>query len=158
MLTREDIPQVAYDLWSKFLKNIDEDIELFEGEISQSDSINKTIYFDFLEYPFKSSDEQLQMEILRERNIKIDVSLPTFIMLHELGHIMTINKLEKKEKYLNEYDKKVSKISKIYNKRDKLNAYKNLTLERLADEYAYQIYKEKYMTVKHIDKTILSLL
>lgn len=90
---------------------------------------------------------------------KVDVSMGTFAILHELGHCLTAPSYEDLDKEHEAYNYKQVKI--ILQKLDpykEMKEYRKIRLERDADLTAYAIYKKNRKLIKEYDKKLLQVL
>lgn len=142
----------------KFVKSVDKDVKVvFHDGNMESDSLNSTIYINIDEYLYEHDDEQLHLNVLKGNNMFIDVLLPTFIILHEVGHVVSSRKYKTK-RIFDQYEKQVDSLVKRYEGIELLKKYKSLKVEKDADEYAYNYYLHNYKKVKAFDEKIKSII
>lgn len=143
----------------KFIHEIDPTIRVvFHEDEMECDPIRKIVYINKDEFLYVYDDEKIHKEVLREKGMIIDIIIPTFILLHEIGHIKSIENYKTKKGLMRQYDKQISKYHIELLSLEDLRKYKQLRLEKLADEYAYNYYLHHYEYVKQFNKNILSLL
>lgn len=147
------------DLIGKFIKEIDPTIRtVFHDGKMESAPIQRIVFINIDEFLYVYDDEKLHKQVLKEKGMLLDIELPIFILLHEIGHIKSIENYKTKRALLRQYENQVRftcpKISTI----DDLRKYKNIKLEKMADDYAYNFYLHNYNFVKELNKQILDLL
>ena len=95
---------------------------------------------------------------MRENGLVIDIMLPTYILLHEIGHIKMYRTYKRKKRLELAYERNMEYIVANYQGLERLRRYKALKLERDADKFAYYYYLHNYDMIKSFDKKIKSLL
>jgi outer membrane protein assembly factor BamD (BamD/ComL family) len=78
----------------------------------------------------------------------------TYAILHELGHIFSKMEIKNFYKTINAYVNGTNRVSKIKNEKVRFYKYRNLRLEKLADKYAYLIYKNFENQIIKFDKKL----
>jgi hypothetical protein len=142
----------------RFIKSVDKNVDVvFHDGHMESDSLNSTIYINIDEYLYEHDDEQDHLNVLKQNNMLIDVLLPTFIILHEVGHVVSSRKYKTKRMF-DQYEKQVDSLVKQYKGLELLKKYKSLKVEKDADEYAYNYYLHNYEKVKAFDNKIKSII
>jgi hypothetical protein len=97
-------------------------------------------------------------EIYKKRKFKIDISMRTFSILHELGHIMSLFCYKKISTALTFYEKGARKLyEEDLTPKQHFLKYRELKLERLADDFAYLVYRNYKNKVIELDKQLKSL-
>jgi hypothetical protein len=71
----------------------------------------------------------------------IKVSMETYAVLHELGHILSKMEIENLDESVNNYLQQQTELKDTDNQKQNFFDYRNLPLEKLADKYAYIVYK-----------------
>lgn len=84
----------------------------------------------------------------------IKVHMGTYAIFHELGHILSKMEINDLDKTLNAYVNGSNKVGKIKNDKLRFYKYRNLRLEKLADKYAYIIYKNFENKIIKFDKKL----
>jgi len=145
------------ELLNQFAHSINDNIEVVEGMLFESDMIQRTVFVDLDN--LHAEDDEVHLQVMREMGYLIDINLYTYSFLHEIGHIMTSNKYSQIVPILRSYIKRVEKLEDLDAEPVEIaRVYKRLQLERDADEFAYQYYLHNYEAVKQLDKEILKLL
>jgi hypothetical protein len=143
----------------KFIYQIDKNIRVvFHDDEMESASLEKTVFMNVDEFIYKFDNEDLHIRIMKEKGMLIDILLPTFILLHEIGHCKTINRYVSPLGKLRQFETKRDNLIKNLNGYELLKTYKYLDLEKDADEYAYNFYLHNYTFVKKFDKEIRAML
>lgn len=144
-------------LLNKFARSIDADIKVLEGYITESDIIGKEVFVDLNN--LHAEDDEVHLQAMRELGYLIDINLYTYSFLHEIGHIMSASKYYQILPFLRSYMKKVERLEvSDLEPLPMAREYKQLQLERDADEYAYQYFLHNYEKVKELDSEITKLL
>jgi hypothetical protein len=97
----------------------------------------------------------------QKNQYNIKVSIATFMLFHEIGHLLSAENLTSLElkTELAEYHKKTAIIQKMsISSYDKLVVYKNLYLEKIADKLGYEYYKKYEKEAIEFDKKIPALI
>jgi hypothetical protein len=90
---------------------------------------------------------------------RVDVSMGTFAILHELGHCLTAPSYQDLDKEMNTYNHKQYKLNaKKLDPYNEMKEYRKIKLERDADLTAYAIYKANRKLIKQYDKKLLETL
>jgi hypothetical protein len=143
----------------RLVRAIDKNIGVvFHEENMESESQNKRIFINVDEFGYVFDDEADHLQVMRENGLLLDIMLPTYILLHEIGHVKMYEHYANPRKLNYEYEKNMDYIVKNYRGLDRLRLYKALKLERDADRYAYDYYLHNYEKVKAFDKKIRSLI
>ena len=144
-------------LLNRFARGIDAEIKVLEGYVTESDIMNKEIFVDLQN--LHSEDDAVHLQAMRELGYLIDINLYTYSFLHEIGHLMSASKYSQFVPFLRSYAKKVEKLEDSeLEPLEMARKYKQLQLEKDADEYAYQYFLHNYEKVKDLDAEILKLL
>jgi hypothetical protein len=140
----------------RFVRSIEPSIKVvFHDGAWESDIIGKQVFVNIDDFFFSFTDENEHLEIMRENGFVVDVMLPTYILLHEVGHIMSAKNYKRSPMLmLDEYEKSVNGLVKHFRGLELLRKYKALKLERDADRYAYDYYIHNYKKVKALDSAI----
>lgn len=131
----------------KYLKAIGfGDVKVGKGKDTFADMMNAKIYIDINWYDKKNKELKVYSQAIknyydRKLNHKIKISMATYTIFHELGHLVSMKDYENKNfnKAYGQYTKGVKKI-KTKSIQKSVNQYRNLKMEKLADKYAYAIY------------------
>lgn len=149
-------------LLKDFLKDIGiTKVRVRNGKNTECDMGNNIIYFD--KNWFNAKDELKEIEkslidIYKQKNFDIKISLATFGFFHELGHLASKVELKNVDRSLISYAKQVEKITKKNDSNDNLmREYRKLKLEKLADKYGYSIYKTFESKAIKLDKALKSV-
>jgi hypothetical protein len=141
----------------RFVRSVEPSIQVvFHDGPMESDSLNKRIYINTDEFIYTFSDEVDHKAVMKENGLVIDIMLPTYILLHEIGHVVSFKKYNTSH-LLEQYEKAVDGLVKQFKGLELLRKYKALKLEREADKYAYSYYIHNYAKVKALDTAILEL-
>lgn len=98
-------------------------------------------------------------KLYKEYGWKIKVSMGTFAILHELGHVVSKPLYKDLDSELNAYTHKSIKIlQKRLGMYEEMKAYRKIRLERDADRIAYKIYKDNKDIVIKYDKQLKELM
>lgn len=144
-------------LLNRFARSIDADIKVVEGYINESDIISKEVFVDL--HNLQAEDNDVHLQVMRELGYLIDINLYTYSFLHEIGHIMSASKYEQIIPFLRSYIKRVERLEvSDLEPLEMARKYKELQLEKDADEYAYQYFLHNYEKVKELDSEIIKLL
>jgi hypothetical protein len=142
-----------------FVRSIDPSISVeFHDGSMESESINKRIFINIDEFLYTYDDEPDHIQVMKENGFVIDIMLPTYILLHEIGHVKMRERYKNPSALEQQYDYQVNKIVSNYQGLDRLRRYKALKLERDADKYAYDYYLHNYDKVKVFDDIIKKLM
>jgi hypothetical protein len=123
-----------------------------QGE-NACDMKRKVIYLDLQEI-VKNPDHKVGMTY----HFKNQVGLVAFTLLHELGHIQTAHKVKNLDSALDTYSVYVDKLTNsdmVY--KNIAKSYSRLTLEKLANEWAYYFAKDEYDKVLKLKYDLLQL-
>lgn len=151
--------RILKDLIRKFIKEIDPTIRtVFHDDKMESTPIQRIVFINIDEFLYVYDDEKLHKQVLKEKGMLLDIELPIFILLHEIGHIKSIENYKTKRALLRQYENQVRLTCPKILTVDDLRKYKNIKLEKMADDYAYNFYLHNYNFVKEFDKQILDLL
>ena len=131
----------------KYLKEIGfGDVRVGKSKDTFADMMNGKIYVDINWYDKKNKELKVYSQAIKnyydkKLNHKIKISMATYTIFHELGHLISIKDYENKNfnKAYGQYTKGVKKI-KTNSIQKGVNQYRNLKMEKLADKYAYAIY------------------
>jgi ABC-type proline/glycine betaine transport system ATPase subunit len=143
----------------RLVRAIDREISVvFHDGSMESESVNKRIYINVDEFAFVYDDEPDHIQVMKENGFVIDIMLPTYILLHEIGHVKMYERYQNPRKLDYEYEKNMDYIVKNYQGLERLRLYKALKLERDADMFAYSYYLHNYDKVKAFDNKVKDLL
>lgn len=93
-------------------------------------------------------------------NFKIEVDVATFVILHEIGHILTLSHLSPLElnQYLWDYNRKCYELQQLATEKQRVKAYRNIAVEKMADTKAYELYNTYTKEIKEFDKKMVELI
>jgi hypothetical protein len=121
-------------------------IRVLKSKKTEADMLNDTISFSTQWYNSKNKELKEIDKVLRKYykeklGHKIKISMATYGIFHELGHLISLKDYEGKNfnKAYASYQVGVENITTKSTKK-MMYQYRNLKLERLADKYAYAIY------------------
>jgi Zn-dependent peptidase ImmA (M78 family) len=143
----------------QYLKQIGFDnVRVRKANETECDMLNGIIYFDKKWYDKKNKTLQAHDKVFQEYyakklNHKIKISMATYGLFHELGHLISMKDYEGKN-FNKAFARYVVGIRKIKTKslKKSLYQYRNLKMERLADKYAYAIYLLNEKSAIEFDK------
>jgi hypothetical protein len=124
---------------------------------SESDMYNGIIYYNL--NATGNLYENILKTIYKEKNHDIKISMDTYAFFHELGHILSTKEIGELDDEMNAYEIEVEKL-KNDNKlslEKVMVKYRNLKLEKLADKYAYEFYKQYENLAIKLDKQLEAL-
>lgn len=121
-------------------------VRVIKYNITQADMVNNTIMFSTQWYNSKNK-ELVECDKILEKYYKnklkhdIKISMATYTIFHELGHLISMKDFEGKNFY-RVHGQYVRYMNAIKGNSPKaiMYKYRNLQLEKLADKYAYAIY------------------
>jgi hypothetical protein len=138
-------------------------IRVLKGKNTQADMLNDTIQFSVAWYDKSNKELALTDKILKDYYAKklkhdIKISMATYGLFHELGHLISMKDYEGKSfnKAYAQYQVGIRKI-KTKSPKKEMYAYRNLKLERLADKYAYAIYSLHEQSAIEFDKKMIKM-
>jgi hypothetical protein len=143
----------------QYLKEIGfENVRVLKGKNTQADMLNNKIQFSTQWYNSKNKELKQVDKILKvyyKNKLKHDIkiSMPTYTIFHELGHLISLKDYEGKN-FNQAYAQYQIGVNKIKSKSEKIIMYKyrNLKMEKLADKYAYAIYLLNEKSAIEFDK------
>lgn len=143
----------------RLVRQVDPTISVnFHNGNMESESVNNKIFINVDEFLYTYDDEPDHLQVMRENGLVIDIMLPTYILLHEIGHIKMYRTYKRKKRLELAYERNMEYIVANYQGLERLRRYKALKLERDADRFAYYYYLHNYDMIKSFDKKIKSLL
>jgi hypothetical protein len=107
---------------------------------TQADMGNNIIYFNPKDFQDKDFTKIVK-DYYKSIGHKIKIHMGTYAILHELGHILSKMEIKNLDKRLDAYVKGQNNLPKRANDKVRFYKYRNLYIEKLADKYAYIIYK-----------------
>lgn len=135
-----------------FVRSIDPSIQvMFHDGAMESEAQNKRIFINVDEFLYVFDDEPDHIQVMKEKGYIIDIMLPTYILLHEIGHVKMFEQYPNRAVLNRQYEIEVDRVVKKYEGIERLRQYKNLKLERDADKFAYNYYLHNYEKVKKFD-------
>lgn len=138
-------------------------IKIHPGKIMSADMENQKIFLD-TEWFDKNNENaktsyKAVKKLYKSYGWKVDVSMGTFAVLHELGHCLTAPSYEDLDKEMETYDYKQVKLAiKKLDPYKEMKEYRQIRIERDADLTAYAIYKANRKLIKEYDKKLLQVL
>ena len=121
-------------------------VRVLKNKETQCDMLNGIIYFDKNWYDKKNKNLQAHDKVFKEYyakklNHKIKISMATYGLFHELGHLVSMKDYEGKD-FNKAFARYIVGMKKIKTKsiKKQVYQYRSLKMERLADKYAYAIY------------------
>lgn len=141
-----------------YLASIGFNVRVLKGKDTQADMRNDTIQFSTQWYNSKNKelvecDKILKKYYKNKLKHDIKISMATYSIFHELGHLISMKDFEGKN-FNRVYAQYRIGVNKIKSKSEKITMYKyrNLQLEKLADKYAYAIYLLNEKSAIEFDK------
>jgi hypothetical protein len=109
---------------------------------TQCDMTQNIIFFNKNDFQDKKFNRIIKSyyNTIGQKDIKI--SMGTYAILHELGHILSKMEIKNFDKTFNAYIKGQNRLPKLASDKVRFYKYRNLRLEKLADKYAYIVYKK----------------
>jgi hypothetical protein len=136
-------------------------VRVLKSKNTQADMLNNTIQFavewyDESNKELVKSDKILKNYYAKKLKHDIKISMATYGLFHELGHLVSLKDYEGKNfnKAFAQYQVGIKKI-KTNSDRKLMYQYRNLKLERLADKYAYAIYLLNENSAIEFDKKMI---
>lgn len=133
-------------------------VRVVKSQNTQAQMLNNTIEFSTQWYNSKNKETKKIDKILKgyyknKLNHDIKISMATYTIFHELGHLISLKDYQGKN-FNQAYAQYIIGMNKIKNKSEKITMYKyrNLKIEKLADKYAYAIYLLNENTALAFDK------
>lgn len=133
-------------------------VRVVKSKNTQAQMLNNTIEFSSQWYNSKNKelvecDKILKKYYKNKLKHDIKISMATYSIFHELGHLISMKDFEGKN-FNRVYAQYRIGVNKIKSKSEKITMYKyrNLQLEKLADKYAYAIYLLNENTAIAFDK------
>lgn len=131
------------------------------GNFECSASIpQKTIFIPTYWFYDNHNNEVMEWakEMYSNRKFDIKISMTTFAMFHELGHIASRSYYKNLNLALVLYTKSIVKLSlKWLPEKEHFLEYRKLKMEKLADNYGYLIYKTNENLAIELDKELTAL-
>lgn len=138
-------------------------IKVHPSSVMSADMENQKIFLD-TEWFDKNNEEaktsyKAVKKLYKSYGWKVDVSMGTFAVLHELGHCLTAPSYDDLDKEMDAYThKKVKLAIKRLDPYKEMKEYRKIRIERDADLTAYAIYKANRKLIKEYDKKLLQVL
>jgi|688.fasta_scaffold08417_20 hypothetical protein len=108
---------------------------------TQADMEQNIIYFNPKDFEDKKFNKIIK-GYYKSIGHKIKVEMATYGILHELGHILSKMEIKNLYKELNTYLKGKNNLPKLASDKVRFYKYRKLHIEKLADKYAYIVYKK----------------
>jgi len=121
---------------------------------TQADMNNNIIFFNKKDFQDNKMNRIIKGYYNSIGHKDIKVHMGTYAILHELGHIFSKMEIKNFYKTINAYVNGTNRVSKIKNEKVRFYKYRNLRLEKLADKYAYLIYKNFENQIIKFDKKL----
>lgn len=122
-------------------------VRVLKNKHTQADMLNDTIQFTTQWYNSKNKELVECGKVLKgyyKNKLKHDIkiSMATYSIFHELGHLISMKDFEGKNfnRVYGQYIVGVNKINKNNSQKSIMYKYRKLQLEKLADKYGYAIY------------------
>lgn len=122
----------------------------FDTQCDMSDNI---IFFNMKDFQDDDFNKMVK-DYYKSIDHKIKIHMGTYAILHELGHILSKMEIRNFEKSMNSYAKLQNELPKKLSAKEKFYRYRNLYIERLADKYAYIVYKKFEKQAIKFDKEL----
>ena len=133
-------------------------VRVMKSKETEADMLNNTIRFSTQWYNSKNKelvecDKILKKYYKNKLKHDIKISMATYSIFHELGHLISMKDFEGKN-FNRVYAQYRIGVNKIKSNSQKITMYKyrNLQLEKLADKYAYAIYLLNEKSAIEFDK------
>lgn len=124
-----------------------------------SDMLKGVVYVNKKQLYHMDEDFKHIKKLYAKKGWHIKVSVNTFTILHELGHVLSAKTLKNVEKELMAYQQQVNILSMANLPRSlEVERYRKLKLERMADNFAYVIYLLHEKEVIAFDKKLKKVL
>jgi len=109
---------------------------------TQCDMENNIIFFNKNDFQDKKYNKIFKSyyNSIGQKDIKMNMT--SYAILHELGHILSKMEIKDFDKTFNAYVKGQNRLPKLASEKVRFYKYRNLKLEKLADKYAYIVYKK----------------
>lgn len=138
-------------------------IKVHPSNVMCADMENQKIFLDtewFIKDNYEAqTSHRAVKKLYKSYGWKVDVSMGTFAVLHELGHCLTAPSYEDLDKEHETYNyKQIQIILKKLNPYQEMKEYRKIRLERDADLTAYAIYKKNRKLIKEYDKKLLEVM
>lgn len=128
-------------------------------EPTSADPMTKTVFINPFDVFNILDDEDILLQVNKEKGLVFDVMTPTFLVLHEIGHIIEktkfLNYRSVQRQYFNQVD---NLIKKNYDKLNEMRVYKSFKVEDLADRFAFELFKKHTCDIKKFDDEIREIL
>lgn len=138
-------------------------VKVHPSSIMSADMEKQKIFLD-TEWFDKNNEEaktsyKAVKKLYKSYGWKVDVSMGTFAVLHELGHCLTAPSYDDLDKEMEAYNYKQIKLAiKKLEPYKEMKEYRKIRIERDADLTAYAIYKANRKLIKEYDKKLLQVL
>ena len=131
-----------------------------EYEETSARTFLKTVYINPFDVFNIMEDEDILLQVTKEKGFHFDdILMPTFLILHEIGHIIEVGQFINYRAIQKQYFRQVDNLLKIdYDKLTQMRIYKGFKVEHLADKIAYDLYVKYYCHVKQFDKEVREIL
>jgi hypothetical protein len=120
---------------------------------TQADMANNIIYFNPKDFEDKNFNKIVK-DYYKSLGHKIKIHMGTYAILHELGHILSKMEIKNLDKRLEAYVNGQNNLPKRVNDKVRFYKYRNLYIEKLADKYAYIVYKNFESQMIKFDKEL----
>jgi hypothetical protein len=124
---------------------------------TQCDMENQIIYFNMKDFQDDEFNKIVKTYYNKIGHKNIKIHMATYAIFHELGHIASMVEIKNFDKTFNAYINGQNRLPKRVNAKTKFYKYRNLRLEKLADKYAYIIYKEFEKQAIKFDKKLSAM-
>jgi hypothetical protein len=121
---------------------------------TECDMLQNIIYFNKNDFQDKNFNKIIKSYYNSIGQNDIKISMTSYAVLHELGHILSKMEIKNLNKTLKNYIKGQKKLPKLASDKVRFYKYRNLKLEKLADKYAYIVYKKFEKEAIEFDKKL----
>jgi hypothetical protein len=123
--------------------------------VSESDIKNSIIYYN----PQGEQDlDDVMKKIYAKKKHDIKISMTTYAFFHELGHVLSKQELKDVDAEMELYSQELNILRALHPDDELLMInYREIKLEKLADKYAYQVYKKYENLAIKLDKKLQAL-
>lgn len=147
---------------TKLLKEFLEKIKVRGVRVRNSlASSSANMYDNIIYYNAKGEGDEMDKivaDIYKSKKHNIKISLTTYAFFHELGHLLSKIEIQNLDKAMDKYIDMVNIINaNIKDNKLSMEAYRNLRLEKLADKYAYRVYKQYENLAIKLDRKLKAL-
>ena len=121
---------------------------------TQADMMNNIIYFNKGDFQDDNFNKIVKSYYKKVGYKDIKIHMGTYAILHELGHILSKMEIKNFDRTFNAYINGQNRLPKLASYKVRFYKYRNLRLEKLADKYAYIVYKKFENEIIKFDKKL----